>query len=88
MSENPGGTARRPADGEAPLLPGGEPDQAGTGPQGALRSEGGVHPNEGVHAEYDQPSGATTTDGVFSPAVNRGVEDSGNEGRDESVSEV
>jgi len=38
---------RKPAKGEAPVMPGGEPELAGTGPQGAVKpAEGNVSPED------------------------------------------
>lgn len=40
-------SARNPGEGEAPLLPGGEPELAGTGPQGAVKpTDGSVSPED------------------------------------------
>lgn len=48
MSENT--SARNPGEGEAPLLPGGEPELAGTGPKGAY-PDGSPSPGQPVAGE-------------------------------------
>lgn len=66
MADEKKTSARDDNDG-APLLPGGEPELSGTGPDGAVfATDGSVTPDSG----YDQPSGATTTDGEPAPGVN------------------